>query len=152
MAGTNLDFNASEFRAAIKGTMQMGMPTDDAEKLTWYFKRVKAWSPQDPAIRPYDWTATPTVDAPADPDNSDGQTIVDYALEFSASSSTETDVGRMDTSKAVVTLLDVDYNEVSEADYAMVGSTTYEIEYVGPPIGMFDCTIYQVYLRARDEA
>lgn len=145
-------FIASEFRSVIKTTMRMGIPEAPEERLIWHFNPVKAYSPQDAALKPYDYSTPPVLDQPSDPDNPDGSKVVDYALEFASGTSLEADIGRFDTSRAVVTLLDVDYEEIRNADYAMIGRTYYEIKFVGPPLGMFDVTVYQVYLNARDQA
>lgn len=152
MAGTDPTFVASDFRTSIRFAMAMGMPTADGEKLKWYFNTVKTYSHHDPSALPYDWTASPTSDTKEDPSDPDVPTIVDYALEFGAGSSTDTEVGRFDTSHLVVTLLDQDWVVVQGADYAMIGDTVYDVQFVGPPLGMFDVTVYQVYLKARDQS
>lgn len=132
----------------------MGMPTSDEEKLVWHFLPVRAYAAQDPALQPYNWTNPPTLDLPGNSSVPTGTLIVDYALEFSAASSVagQSDVGRFDTSRIVVTLLDEDYEQVREADFAMIGRVRYDITFTGPPLGMFDVTVFQVYMQARDEA
>jgi hypothetical protein len=52
----------------------------------------------------------------------------------------------------VVTLLDVDYDIIKDADYATIGNTTYDIDFSGPPEGLFEVTVYTIYIRARDAA
>jgi hypothetical protein len=147
-------FDAVAFRVAIRETMKMGAPPDPADQLTWRWKRLRTYLPEDQAHNPYDWTETAVTDAPGNPDETDGSLIVDYAVEFSARPAGSVDVaaGQFDTSRAVVTLLDEDYEQVKTADYATIGNTTYDIDFTGPPIGMFAVGVFTVYLTARDEA
>jgi hypothetical protein len=150
----NPDFDAAEFRTQIRATMRMGMPPNPTDQLTWRWRRVRTYSPQDRARNPYDWTQAPTTDAPGNPGDDDDTRIVDYAVEFSARPAGSLDVaaGQFDTSRAVVTLLDEDFEQVKNADYATIGSTTYDIDFAGPPVGLFSVGVHQVYLTARDEA
>ena len=152
MAEPSPDFNASEFSDAIKQTMRMGMPSDPDEQLVWHINPVVSFSYQDPAIKPYDWSATPVVDQPGDPDHPTGIVSVDYALEFAASGGGETEVGRFDQSRLTVTVLDLDFEQIKNADYAKIGNVYYDIKFIGPPTGLFDVTVYTIYLVARDEA
>ncbi len=152
MAGSDPNFDPTQFRFFIKQTMKMGIPTATDEKLTWHFKPVQDFTPQDPALKPYDWSTPPESSEPGNPDLPSGVAIVDYALEFSAGTSSEGDVGRFDTSRLKVTLLDVDYEVIKTADYATIGRVYYNIKFVAPPIGMFSVTVYEVHLVARDQA
>lgn len=153
-------FNESSFRTAILNTMLMGMPQDPAEQLTWWWHRDQTFSPDDPAGDPYDWTSPPVTDAPGNPAIPDpGQPgeqhlIVPYALEFSArpAGSANTVFGEIDTSRAIVSLTDTDYEKIKTADYATVGETTYRIQFKGAAIGLFGYTLFQMYLEAEDAA
>jgi hypothetical protein len=154
VAGTNPAFDAGLFRNAIRQSMQMGMPSNLAEQLKWHWKRDTEYVPQDPTQNPYEWTQTPVVDLPGNPDEPDGERIVDYAIEFSArpAGSQETVFGQFDTSRAIVTLLDTDYAIIRSADYCSIDGAIYDIDFSAPPLGMFEVTVYQVFLTARDEA
>lgn len=153
MAGTSPDFNSSEFRSQIKATMRMGIPGDPNEQLRWHFAPVEVYSPQDPALRPYNWSTPPDEVIPGNPDVPSGWEVVDYAMEFAARpADNNSDVGRFDTSRLVITVLDVDYEKIKTADYAMIGNNHYEISFKGPPMALFDCTIYQFYMQARDQS
>lgn len=154
MAGTNPAFDAALFRNAIRQSMVMGMPTNTAEQLTWRWNRDKEYVPQDPTSNPYEWTQDPVVDLPGNPNEPDGDVIVDYAIEFSArpAGSQQTVMGQFDTSRAIVTLLDTDYGTIRSADYCTIDGAVYDIDFSAPPLGMFEVTVYQVFLTARDEA
>jgi hypothetical protein len=147
-------FDAEAFRENIRQTMKMGMPINVSDQLTWRWKRVRTYSPEDQAHNPYDWTEPTDTDAPGNADEPDGELVVDYAVEFSARPAGSVDVaaGQFDTSRAIVTLLDEDYEQMKTADYATMGSTTYDIDFTGPPMGMFSVGVYTIYLTARDEA
>lgn len=132
----------------------MGMPPNEGDQLTWYWKREKTFDPQDRTKNPYDWTEAPATDVPGNPDEPDGSLVVDYALEFSARPAGSIDValGQMDTSRAVVTVMDDDYEKIKTADYAMISNTIYDIDFSGPPLGLFAVGVHTLYLLARDEA
>ena len=130
----------------------MGMPADPNEQLVWHINPVVSFENQDPAIKPYDWSATPVVDQPGDPDHPSGIVAVDYALEFAATGGGESEVGRFDQSRLTVTVLDNEYEQIKNADYAMIGRVYYEIKFVAPPVGLFDVTVYQIFLVARDQS
>ena len=145
MAGSNAAFNAAAFRRAIRDTMVMGLPNTTAEKPTFKWTMVRDYLVDDPADKPYDWTATPTVT----------ETHVDVqvpcAVEFAAKGSGSNAIGEFDTSRVILTLLDEDYDEVRGADQVIIGGNTYGVDFVGPPMGLFEVTVYQVYCSAVDE-
>lgn len=152
-------FDEPAFRQGILGAMQMGMPEDPAEQLTWVWDREVTFSPDDPAGNPYDWTSVPVTDVPGNPALGDPgppgpQTkIVPYALEFApGSGDTATTLGQFDTSKATVTLMDVDHVQVQTADYAILGDTRYRIRFDSPAQGLFGVTVHQVFLEALEES
>lgn len=131
----------------------MGVPEDEGKRLVWHWEVTKEYASQDPAEKPYDWTEVPSSQTPGNPDEVDGELIVDYAIEFAPSQSgIQTTVGEFDLSKATVTLLDVDYELVKTADFCTIEDSIYDIEFVSPPMGLFEATVFQVFIRARDEA
>lgn len=153
-------FNENTFRAAVLNTMLMGMPEDKGQQLTWWWRRDQTFSPDDPAGSPYDWTQPPVTDTAGNPKVKDEGTpaeqhlIVPYSLEYAArqSGATNTVFGEIDTSRAVISLTDTDYEQIKTADYATIGPTTYRIQFKGPAIGLFGYTLYQMYLEAEDSA
>lgn len=153
-------FREGEFRQAILNTMLMGMPEDKAQQLTWWWHRDQTYSPADLAGDPYDWGSPPVTDAPGneelvDPgDPTEQSLIVPYALEFSArpAGSSNTVFGEIDTSRVIVSLTDVDYEQIKDADYATIGNVRYRIQFKGPAIGLFGYTLYQMYLESEDQA
>jgi hypothetical protein len=153
-------FNEAGFRDAIKNTMLMGVPEKPEERLTWWWQRSETYSPDDPAGDPYDWTQPPVSSTPGNPKLPDKDTtkeqslVVNYALEFSArpAGSANTVFGEVDTSRAIVSLSDTDYEQIKDAHYATIGNTTYRIQFHGPPVGLFGYTLHQLFLEAEDSA
>jgi hypothetical protein len=153
-------FDEARFRDAITNTRLMGIPEDPAERLTFWWRRDQTYSPDDPAGNPYDWTEPPVLDAPGNPTLPDDgldqeQSLqVPYALEFSArpASSSNTVFGEIDASRAVVTMLETDFQKVRTADYAVIGDSRYRIQFDAPPLGLFNVTIWTLYLEAEDQA
>src|SRR4051794_32687627 len=151
-------FDEATFRQAIADTMVMGIPENPAERLTWWWHRDQTYSPDDPAGDPYDWTTPPIVDTPGNPTLKDKgaeqSLIVNYPLEYSArpAGSANTVFGEIDTSRAIVSLTDTDWEQIKTADYATVGETKYRIQFQGPPVGLFGYTLHTMYLEAEDEA
>lgn len=148
-------FNASRFRTAIRNTMTMGMPNANADKATFRWTPRNTYNPQDPEHDPYTFTQA------AINTWSHADVVVPVAWEFSArpSASLETTVGEFDMSRVVITMLDVDFATISGVqatpvlpDLVLLGGNTYIIEFVAPPVGLFDVDVYQIYCIARDES
>lgn len=141
-------FNPAEFRDAIKFAMHMGLPEDTQERATFIWTPQKTYSRTDAAGRPLRWTDTPVTNVT----HEDVQ--VDVAVEFQRYSSGEgqTSLGDFHTTSVTLTVLDEDFALIEGADKVLLGGNTYTIEYVAPPVGLFDVTVYQIYLRAEDES
>lgn len=148
MAGSNAAFDPAVFRTAIRNTMLMGIPGASQDKPTFQWSIARDYAIDDPADSPYDWTSAPTSTV-VHPDIQ-----VACAVEFSArpAGSQQTIIGEFDTSRVILTLLDEDYALVKGADLVLMGGNTYTIEFVAPPMGLFDVTVYQIYCQARDES
>jgi hypothetical protein len=148
MAGSTPGFNVTQVRDALRFAMRMGQPIDTDQAVTFKWLTQKQYSSQDRARRPYNWQATPTstVTRP------DVQVLC--AVEFIPRSSQErtTAFGEFNPSAVTITLLDVDYAQVSDSTHVEIDGNTYEIDFKGPPIGLFDLTVYTVYARAYDES
>lgn len=141
-------FNADAFRTAIRNTMVMGLPNATLEKPTFRWNTERTYAIEDPQDNPYSWDAAPvTVTAHAD-------VQVPVAVEFAArpAGSQDTSIGQFDATRVTLTVLDVDYALIEGADIVLLGGNTYDIQFVGPPIGLFEVTVYSIYAEARDES
>lgn len=147
MAGTDAAFNAEEFRSNIRAAMIMGSPNKVAEKATFYFRVRETFTRQDSTSRPYNWTAPAVTTTERDP------VQATCAVEFGRSSAESTGnmVGVFDNTRATITLLDEDFELVEGASHVTLGGNFYVIDYVAPPVGLFDVTVYQMYCRAAGE-
>lgn len=151
-------FDEAGFRTAILNTMLMGIPEDPAERLTFWWRRDQTYTPDDPAGNPYDWTTPPVTDTAGNPklrDTGTEQSLqVPYALEFSArpAGSSNTVFGEIDASRAIATMLDADYQQVKDADYATIGDSRYRLQFDAPPLGLFGVMVWTLYMEAEDQA
>lgn len=149
-------FPEDEFRTAIRETMRMGMPESDDEKLKWWWEHARTWERESPAGHPYDLTAAAVTDTIGNPtqDPGDDGLIVDYTLESNDLSAqvdeSNTALGLLNFNKVKVTLFDVDFVKVKDADYATIGTTRYLMQTTTPPYGLFGVTMHDVYLQAVD--
>lgn len=143
------DFDADAFRNAITGAMEMGLPADPSERVTFRWKTDHTYATADPAGNPYNFTATPvTTTAKAD-------VQIPAAVEFISGRSAGmegTVFGAIeDRPLAIITVLDTHYPLVQGADQVLLGGDTYNIDYVAPPIGLFTVTVYQLHCRSLSE-
>lgn len=141
-------FDAAAFRSAIVSTMEMGLPANTSERATFRWHPERTFSNPDPTGNPYSWDQTPASEL-TKPD-----VQIPVAVEFSARPAATKDetIGQFDGARAIVTVLDTHYDQVADADLVLLGGNVYEIEFWGPPQGLFDVTVYTVYLTAMDES
>lgn len=143
MAGNLSGFNADTFRSQITATMIMGLPATQAEQPTFYFRSTSTYPngtkldtegrPIDPRIKPTVTEAAPSIQVPC-------------AVEFSPD--TTNDEGMAGTfwqTRAVVTVLDTQYEQVKDAIEVQLGGRRYNISFLAPPYGLGPVTIYQLH-------
>lgn len=148
MASTNPAFNAANFRNVIRTTMTMGLPGATADRATFRWTTQHTYAKHDSAGVPFDLSASPVTTTT----HADVQVPVAWEFQALRAASSDNAIGEFDTARAVLTLLDEDYALVAGADLVLLGQNTYDIEFVAPPIGLFEVTVYQLYCRARDES
>ena len=147
MAGTQDGFSASDFRTNIRFAMNMAFPNATAEQPTFKFEKTYTYpvgTKLDADGRPLDASVSASVSQPSD-------VTVPVAVEISDARPDETPVGTRRKVKAVLTILDEDYDQVKTAHRVLLGGDEYIISHVLPPIGLFDATIYQMVCYAVDE-
>lgn len=148
MAGTNAGFNASAFKAGIRQAMTMGLPNAESERITFRWNPDRTYQRHDAEGNPWEWDDVPLTDS-TQPD-----VLVTAAVEFAArpAGSLDTSMGQFDASRVIVTILDEDYETIRGADLMLFDGNEYDIQFVAPPLGLFEVTIYSVYGEARDES
>lgn len=144
-------FSASAFRDAIQFAMKMGSPNQTSDKVTFRWAAKKDYPIADPDKKPYDWTATPSSDV----EHAD-VVIDEVAVELTqprVGTVLGTPAGQFESVRAVVTLLDVDFDRIdgrtNPPDYVLIDSIPYEIRYISSG-ALFDVDIYQVHAVAPD--
>lgn len=140
-------FDADAFRTAIKNTMKMGAPTDASERATFIWTTVKTFSRADSGGKPWTKDATAATVVTHDP------VQVDVAVEFipRATIASGTPMGAFESPRAVITVLDEDYALIEGANKVLLGGNSYTIDYIAPPVGLFDVTVYEIHCSAIDE-
>jgi hypothetical protein len=151
MAGSDARFNSSFFRTQIRNTMMMGQPNAVSDRATFRWKIEKTYAgATDPKGKPYDWGEAPLTET----DHPDVQ--VPVAVEDSSGSlirSAHTPAGEEnDRARVVLTVLDVDYEEIKDASWVILGGNTYRIDFWGPPMALFDVDVYHGFASALDES
>lgn len=155
MAGSDSRFNATKFRNGIKFAMEMAFPEDSNQQITWSWIPQRVFRKADSGGMPFDWSPTSLV---SETDVSDF--VVDCAVKFASATSTSrvggTALGVFDPATAQVTMLDLDYDRLVAhgggkfPDQAFIDGTRYEVQLIAPPVGLFEVTIYDIYLQAVD--
>ena len=145
MAGTNSAFDAATFRTNIKAAMRMGSPQATQDKVTFRWKAVKTFNRSDGDHNPYDWSATPVSTS----QHADVQ--VDVAVEARTEPTPEyLSMGEVNAQKIVLTLLDVDFSQIDGANEVLWGQKLFKVDFVAPPIALFEVNVYQIYCTAVD--
>ena len=146
MAGTNRAFNAAKFRSAIQGAMDMGAAVDVSMRATFYFPTVITYSEDtrvDGAGVPFDLAATRTETTPP-------PKTVSCGVEYFSSTGESVVFGDVVPARAVITLLDVDYDKVEGCIGVVLGGERYKLVEVEPPGALFDVGIYTLHFRSEN--
>jgi hypothetical protein len=152
MADADPRFNATKFRDAIHFAMKMGLPNASTEQIAFRWLERRTYDKQDTGGNPYDWTDTPVTDTVV------ADVYLQAAVEFQfvRSGVENNPVGQFESPNLVVTLLDTEYpylfSNGKRADQIVIDEAVYQINFIAPPIGLFDVTVYQVYASGLDEA
>lgn len=139
-------FDAAAFRQAITSTMEMGLPQNEDERITFLWKTERSYSKADEKGNPYDFTATPLSVTVKDP------VQIPAAIEFASRRPDGSPIGQFENPRVVATVLDTHFPSVDGANQALLGGNTYTIDFVEPPVGLGPVTIYRIWLTAVDES
>lgn len=130
--------------------MVLGLPTEDADKPTFYFDRNVTWADHDVEEQPWDWTSVPVSDTTATP------VLPICAAEFFAplgrSGAQFSEVGDMFPSTVVFTFMKQDFDTIFGASYATIGptQTKWWFRYWKPVVGLDGFNVYQAHFQAED--
>jgi hypothetical protein len=139
-------FDADAFRQAITSTMEMALPLNEDERITFLWKTKRTYTKADEKGNPYNLDATPTSVNVTDP------VQIPAAVEFTSRRPDGSAIGQFENPRVVATILDTYFPRIDGANQALLGGNTYTIDFVEPPIGLGPVTIYRVWLTAVDES
>lgn len=142
-SGAASGFDATQFRDAIHFAMNMGLPDDASQRVTFIFDEVSTYQVTDPRQRPYDWKETKKTDV------SQRSVQVPAAVQWGVGTVAADEMGQFDTSRATITLLDNDYALVKGCNEVLINGIHYVIEAWAPPQGLFDVTVFSASIVAR---
>lgn len=152
MAGTDSRFDATAFRDAIRFAMTMGLPDTTSERATFKWNVDRTYVVPDSGGQPFNWGETPSTESAY------VDVRIPVAVEFlsKGGDTQDTRIGQFDVSRVIITVLDEDFTDLTQdgvfADKVQLDDGIYDIQFVGPPIGLFEVTVYQIYAQAVDEA
>lgn len=140
-------FDASAFRQAITSAMEMGLPDNEGERITFRWKTTKTFSENtDRSGTPFNLSAAPeAVDETPD-------VQIPATAEITRIAPDGTAIGTFDHPYVLITVLDTHYPLIDGASQVILGGDTYNIDFVAPPFGLGEVTIYQIYATAMDES
>lgn len=136
-------------RAAIRGTMVLGLPVEDAHKPTFYFNQVIEWESHDSEDNPWDWTddpePTPSTKSPVKP-----VCAYEFFSPLGRQGAFPTEVGDFNPTTLVVTMLEDEWISVRGFAYLTIGPSTQRwlFRFWRPSYGLGDMTVFQVHCSA----
>lgn len=123
--------------------MMIGLASNPQDRVTFRWSVVQtAAGPSDPSGIPYDLGSTP-ASVTSHPD-----VQVPCGVRYTAGQIQDTPLGEFDTSRPVLTLMDVDYDSVRGADKVVIGGTVFSVSFVAPPESLYDLTVWTIYLES----
>lgn len=125
--------------------MVMGLPQPVALRPTFFFPDDDTFEKASMDGEPWDWEASPVEN---DPDRAPIR--VPVAVEVDGRAVDLTAVGSFNPGIATLTILDTDYAKVRGFSEVTMSGATFRYSKLIQAIGLFDMTVYQVEVVARD--
>ena len=122
----------------------MGLPTENAQKPTFYYPRDVDWAKEDREGNPWDWTDTPATDTQRSPEQ------IICAYEFFAPLGRQgaffTEVGEFNPTTVVFTMFEDEFAAAWGFTYATIGpsGTKWWFKFWRPVSGLGALTVYEV--------
>lgn len=150
MAGTDSRFNADTFRDAILFAMNMGLPDSTSERATFKWTEVNTFAKADSSENPWTWDGTPTTTSTFE------DVQIPVAVELHRGTETGSRFGAMHQQTAVITVLDTYWDDLTQdgvfPNQVEFNGDLFDIQFVEPPQGLFDVTVYTIHARAVDQS
>lgn len=146
MAGSNPDFNAGEFRSAIRLVFDMAAPPIEGERAVFVFPNGLQYNAAvDGEDVPFDPQATVTRTPGA------RVTGVPCGIEYFDAQGEQIVFGTVTATKIVITFLDEDYQQAKGCAYVVIGPDRYIYKRTEPPSGLFDVGLYRLHFTAEND-
>lgn len=139
------EFVAADFRATIRATMTMGLPDDVDLRPTFHFPSDDTYLSASRSGMPWDWLATPVAN---DPDITPIQ--VPCTVAVAGTTLTLNAVAEFNPQTAVLGLCDVDYEAVKGFSEVTILGATYRYSKLESADSLFDYTLFNVAVIAKD--
>lgn len=148
MAGSAPGFGLAEaaaFRTGIRFVFDMSAPNLDADKIKFHFASVVTnATPADGDGIPFDPAAAPTKVTPA-------PVSVSCGIEYLDAADQPTAFGTVIPAKAKITLLDQDYQLVSNAAYIVLGGEKFTYHRTQKPDALFSVDVHTMIFLADNQ-
>ena len=155
MAGSDPNFSAAEFRAAIQFAMVMGAPPEVSRRARFVFPGGTTTYTKGglPVLNP----RLDREGKPLDPDVKviqvpGAEVVVDCAVEITKADAEEIPVGNFRPTKALVTLLDDQHAQVVGCKELVYNGDRYVFGYEPEALGMFDVGVFTMVFYAMAES
>lgn len=153
-------FDADTFREEIRAAMLMGLPENRNMRPIFLFPRERTYDKADKSGVPWDFSAPPVTDTGTDLGHAIycGENSNEILCTWEAgggrggTQSNETPFGDFDALRLVITMLDVDFAKIGGFDRVLMSGAEYRYQFDEPRIGLFDVTVHQLVVGARDES
>ena len=152
--GISANFDAQEFRDGIHFAMQMGTPIAEDRKPAFVFA-----SPGRSYTKNGETVTNVRLDSSGQPIDPEVRVVeipgkrvqVDCAVEIAKADSDEMPVGNFRGTKATVTLLDVDYEQVQGCKELEFNGDRYSYGYEPDGLALFDVAVHTLVFYALEE-
>ena len=146
MANAPVPFDRQDFLDGIHLAMQIGEPTRTEDKATFYFPNdITVVDSSDAEGIPFDPTKAPTYVPRKDPIQ------VRCAVEYRDAEGKIENFGVLVPSKAIITLLDPEYQQIKGFQFVALGGVRYYYRSIETPLAMFDVDVWVVHCVAEDQ-
>jgi hypothetical protein len=162
--GISADFDGDQFRNAIRFAMQMGTPPEVGKRASFVFKSTGRTYWKDAGVDDAGDPRTiqqmsPRLDRDGKPLDPTIQVIntapviktVDCVVEITRADADELPVGNFRPTKATVTLLDEQYDQVKGCRELLFNGDRYLYGYEPEGLGLFDVGVNTIIFYATDE-
>jgi hypothetical protein len=141
------DFNPDDVRAGLRLAMMIGLPVDSGDQPTFYMPM----DVTDDGAHNLDQNGTPFNSSYRPVRSVPTTKRVPCGVEYQDAEGILESWGSTTPSKAVLTLLDLDYRAIRGFSYVVIGGVKYEYRSTETPKGLVSVGIYKVHVASDDQ-